>query len=135
MRDEGIKENTMFYNFENLNVYKEALNLCIEIYKISNKFPKEELYGLTSQIKRAVVSISSNIAEGSSRNSLKEQMRFTEISYGSLMEVLSQISIAERLNYINKQQYDKIREKIETVSKLLSGLRNSQEKRIKTDER
>lgn len=116
----------MKYNFENLTVWKESINLSILIYKITKQFPKEELYGLTSQIRRAVVSVSSNIAEGSSKSSLKDQTRFSEISYGSLMEVLNQIILAYNLQYLDYKNYEEIREKINYVAKLLSGYRKSQ---------
>lgn len=121
----------MRYAFENLTVWKESLKLSISIYKITKQFPKEELYGLTSQIRRAVISISSNIAEGSSKSSLKDQTRFSEISYGSLMEVLNQIILSYNLQYIDYKNYEEIRTQIEYIARLLSGYRKSQIERGK----
>lgn len=116
----------MSYSFENLTVWKESLKLSVLIYNITKQFPKEETYGLTSQIKRAIVSVSSNIAEGSSKSSMKDQTRFSEIAFGSLMEVLNQIILACKLNYIDYKKYEEIREEIDYVAKLLSGYRKSQ---------
>lgn len=121
----------MKYAFENLTVWKESVNLSILIYKITKQFPKEELYGLTSQIRRAVISISSNIAEGSSKSSLKDQTRFSEIAYGSLMEVLNQLILAYKLQYVDYKNYDETRSQIEYVARLLSGYRKSQMERGK----
>lgn len=121
----------MKYAFENLTVWKESVNLSILIYKITKQFPKEELYGLTSQIRRAVISISSNIAEGSSKSSLKDQTRFSEIAYGSLMEVLNQIILACKLQFVDYKNYEEIRSQIEYVARLLSGYRKSQMERGK----
>lgn len=121
----------MKYAFENLTVWKESVNLSILIYKITKQFPKEELYGLTSQIRRAVISISSNIAEGSSKSSLKDQTRFSEIAYGSLMEVLNQIILAYKLQLVDYKNYEETRSQIEYVARLLSGYRKSQMERGK----
>lgn len=121
----------MKYAFENLTVWKESVNLSIFIYKITKQFPKEELYGLTSQIRRAVISISSNIAEGSSKSSLKDQTRFSEIAYGSLMEVLNQLILAYKLQYVDYKNYEETRSQIEYVARLLSGYRKSQMERGK----
>lgn len=119
----------MKYNFENLTVWKESIKLSILIYKIVKEYPTEEKYGLVSQITRAVISISSNIAEGSSKSSMKDQTRFSEIAYGSLMEVLNQIILSKELNYIDFKKYTEIREQIDYVAKLLSGYRKSQMER------
>lgn len=93
---------------------------------ISNDFPKEEKFGLTSQIRRASISISSNIAEGSSRKSSKEQARYTEIAYGSLLEVLSQLILANDLNNINKETITEIRLLIEEIGNKLNKLKEFQ---------
>lgn len=116
----------MKYSFENLTVWKESVKLSVLIYNTTKLFPKEETYGLISQIKRAIVSVSSNIAEGSSKSSMKDQTRFSEISFGSLMEVLNQIILAYNLQYIDYKKYEEIREEIDYVAKLLSGYRKSQ---------
>ena len=117
------------YSFEKLEVWREAISLTKDIYIASNNFPKEEMFGLTSQIRRAVVSISSNIAEGSSRTSLKDQARFTEIAYGSLMEVLNQLILANELKYVDEEKYISLRQKIEDLSTKVNSLKISQKRR------
>jgi four helix bundle protein len=86
---------------KDLKVWQEAMELVLNIYKISENFPKQEMFGLTSQIRRASVSVPSNIAEGAGRRSEKEFGRFLYISLGSLAELETQLEIAKRLNYIN----------------------------------
>ena len=116
------------YSFEKLDVWRKSCLLAKEIYLITNKyFPQSEKYGLSSQIRRSSISVSSNIAEGTSRNSGKEQARFTNIAYGSLMEVLSQILIVRDLNYIDETHYLKIRKMINTISSSLCKLRDYQQ--------
>ena len=99
-----------------------------DIYRIQRDFPKEELYGLGDQIRRAAVSITANLAEGSGRQSIKEKIRFIEISYGSLMEVFCELQTACDLGYITKEKFDGIRPQFTDIAKMLSGLRNSLEK-------
>ena len=77
------------YSFETLDVWKEARKFAVKVYKLTKQLPSEEKFGLTSQMRRSCISISTNLAEGSSRESLKEQARFTEISFGSLLELLN----------------------------------------------
>ena len=113
------------FNFENLVVYQRSLVLVEHIYLLSQKFPKEEMYALNSQIRRAAVSVPSNIAEGMSRYSNKEKGHFIEISYSSLMEVYCQLNIAKRLNYISDKELIDITEEIKNIARPLSGLRNS----------
>lgn len=107
------------FNFKKLEVWKKSKELCLFIYDITKKFPKEELYGLTSQIRRAVISIPSNIAEGYAKSSIKEQIKFIEISYGSYYELNTQIEIAFDLHYIDKNNYDKFLILFNEVGKLL----------------
>ena len=114
------------YSFEKLNVWNLARELTKNIYKISAKFPDDERFGLTSQIRRASVSVSSNIAEGSSRKSGKEQARYTEISYGSLLEILSQLIAANDLEYITDEIITKQRPLIEEIGNKLNKLREAQ---------
>ncbi|NOZ34482.1 MAG: four helix bundle protein [Chlorobi bacterium] len=114
------------FSFEKLDVWQLSRNLAVEIYKISNDFPKEEKYGLSSQIRRAVISVSSNIAEGSSRQSGIEQARYTEIAYGSLLEVLNQLILSSDLNYIATKEVEDLRPKIEELVNKLYKLRLSQ---------
>lgn len=120
---------THVYSFEKLIVWQKSIELAKLIYSITSKFPKEEIYGLSSQIRRAVVSISSNIAEGYVKHSPKEQIRFTEIAYGSLMEVLNQTIIAKEIGFIQEEDYWFIRQHVEEISRILNALRNSQKKK------
>ena len=121
---EEIKTYT--YSFEKLVVWQKSIELAKIIYSVTSQFPKEETYGLSSQIRRTVVSISSNIAEGYVKSSAKEQVRFTEIAYGSLMEVLNQVIIANKIGYIIEDDYLILRQDIEEISRMLNALRNSQ---------
>lgn len=91
------------YNFENLEIYNLANDLVLEIYKITSHFPREELFGLISQIKRAVISIVLNIVEGSGRNSKKDFSRFISQAIGSLLEVKAALILAVKLNYISNE--------------------------------
>jgi len=92
------------FSFEKLDVWKLSMTLTKSVYKLTKVFPDEEKFGLTSQIRRASVSIASNIAEGSSRITGKEQARYSEISFGSLLEVLNQLIIATELEYISEAE-------------------------------
>lgn len=123
----SLEEVTNFvYSFEKLIVWQKSIELAKQIYSTTSNFPKEEIYGLSSQIRRAVVSISSNIAEGYVKSSSKEQIRFSEIAYGSLMEVLNQVIIAKEIGYISEDNYINIRQNIEEISRMINALRNSQ---------
>ena len=112
------------YNYKNLDAYKKAKILVKEVYSLLRKFPKEEQYVLCDQLRRAVISVPSNIAEGSGRTSAKDQAHFIEMAFGSLMEVDCQIDLAQDLNYITKDEMESIEQQIRTIVALLSGLRN-----------
>ncbi|PLX05953.1 MAG: four helix bundle protein [Marinilabiliales bacterium] len=114
------------YSFEKLNVWQLSRTLVKNVYEISNMFPDEEKFGLVSQIRRASISVSSNIAEGTSRKSGKDQARFTEISYGSLLEVLNQLILAADLGYISSNIVDEQRQIIEEIGNKLNKLRETQ---------
>lgn len=122
-------KNDFKFSFEKLEVWQNSITLARLIYNVTENFPKEEKFALTSQIQRAVISISSNIAEGSTRKSLKEQARFTEIAFGSLMEVLNQMILAKELEYINGDSLNIIRENIMDLSRQINALKNSQIRR------
>lgn len=113
------------FAFEDLNAYKYARALVKSVYVLIKKLPREEQYALGDQLRRAVVSVPSNIAEGMSRFSDKEKVHFLEISYGSLMETLCQLTLANDLGYISKEELDEQRQHISDTSKILSGLRSS----------
>lgn len=117
------------FSFEDLNAYKYARALVKSVYVLIRKLPREEQYALDDQLRRAVVSVPSNIAEGMSRISDKEKDHFLEISYGSLMEVLCQLTLANDLEYISEEELLKEREHISDTAKILSGLRASIQKR------
>ena len=106
------------------------MNLVEICYKITNEFPKEELYSLTNQIRRAAVSVPSNIAEGQSRWSTKEFLRFLSIAKGSLSELETQLILAQRLNYISEEKLNEILELTDEIGKMISGLRKSLIKKI-----
>lgn len=113
------------FSFEQLEVWKEARRLVVDTYKLVRNFPKEEKYAMGDQIRRAVVSVPSNIAEGSGRTSLKEKMHFVEIAYGSLMEVYCQLQLAVDLDFIKETDLLNLKPKIFSVSRMLIGLRAS----------
>lgn len=118
------------YSFEKLNVWQEAKKLVVDVYHLLDEFPKFEKYALCDQIRRAVVSVPSNIAEGSGRKSLKEQIRFLEISYGSLMETFNQLLIAIDLTYITEESVEAIKPRIDAVAKMINGLSNAYSAKI-----
>lgn len=118
------------FNFEKLIVYQKGKEYVKFIYTLLRKFPPEENFGLCSQLRRASVSITSNIAEGMSRTSTKEKIHFLDISYGSLMETFSQIDIAYDLDYISEIDINEARSKVWTILKLLAGLKKSIQKDI-----
>ena len=109
-------------NFTDLIVWQEAHKLVLDIYKITKLFPKAEIYSLTSQMCRCAVSISSNIAEGFSRKSIKEKTQFYYISKGSLTELQNQLIIAKDLTYIEEEIYKNLESQTILVHKLLNGL-------------
>lgn len=113
------------FSFEKLQVYKQAKEYVKDVYSLTYKFPQNERYCLCDQLKRAAVSIASNIAEGSGRNSYKDKVHFVEIAYGSLMETLCQLQIAADLGFINQDEYADLNKKVHIIAKLLSGLRKS----------
>lgn len=118
------------FSFENLKVWQESRKLVCETYTLVRKFPKEEKYALGDQIRRAVTSIPSNIAEGSGRGSLKEQIHFIEIACGSLMEAYCQLQVACDLNFIQEADLANIKPKISSIANMLTGLRASLRKRL-----
>ncbi|PYJ28334.1 MAG: four helix bundle protein [Verrucomicrobia bacterium] len=113
------------FNFEKLDVWQKAIDFADLIYNETRAFPREERFGLTNQLRRAAVSISSNIAEGSSRSSKNDFARFTEIAAGSVFEAVSQAFIARRQDFLSEDQFRKIYADAEELSRMLSGLRKS----------
>ena len=112
-------------NYKDLIAWQRAMDLVEMVYKLTKLFPKEELYGLTSQIRRAAVSIPSNIAEGQGRKSKGEFAHFLAIAYGSLREVETQTLISERLLYLQRQEVDRLMDLTAEIGRLINGLANS----------
>ena len=113
------------FTFQKLEVYQDAKHLVRTVYTLLNHFPKHEQYALCDQLRRAVVSISSNIAEGMSRVSSKEKAHFLEISYGSLLETLCQLEIAQEQGYITSDELAKIQLQTEGLAIKLSKFRKA----------
>lgn len=126
MKHESGKINS----FTDLNAWKESYKLAVLVYEITKKFPEDEKFGLTNQLRRAVVSISSNVAEGFSRNSYKDKLQFYAVALGSLSEVQSQLFVANGINYLSENDFNELESKSVIVSKLLHGLIKSSKSAI-----
>ena len=109
-------------SYKDLNIWKRSIGLVEDIYKITQNFPKEEIYGLTSQLRRAAVSVPSNIAEGFTRLHNKEYRQFLYISLGSCAELNTQIIISSRLSYLSTEKVNETLNEIEEISKMIMGL-------------
>jgi len=118
------------FSFEGLEVYRCARELVKEVYLLQQKFPNEEKFALGDQIRRSATSITSNIAEGSGRNSIREKIHFIEIAFGSMTESFSQLQNAQDLGYISEADIDKLRPLYSRVAALLSNLRKSFDRRM-----
>ena len=118
------------YHFEKLEVWKLSRQVVIAVYQVINKLPIEERFALGDQLRRAAISVPSNMAEGISRVAVRETIHFLEIAYGSLMEVYCQLQIALDLQYINEDDLKQIKPLIFKTSKLLNGLHESKKKSL-----
>ncbi len=114
------------FSFEKLNVWQKARKLSVIIYKETKLFPEDERFGLISQMRRCTISISSNIAEGTGRQSAKDKARFTEIAYGSALELLNQVILSNDLGFLSDENYNLIRSDISEVTAMLDALYKSQ---------
>jgi len=114
------------YPFEKLRVWESARRLIKKVYQVTKAFPRSETYGLTSQTNRAAVSVAANLAEGSSRTSRKDQAHFSQIAYGSLMELACLLIVAVDLKFLAVEQEETLRVEIESVSRQLNALRATQ---------
>ena len=112
----------MVRTHKDLDVWKKSIDLVALLYKVTGNFPKEEMYGLTSQIRRAGVAIPSNIAEGSARNHDNEFRQFLYIALGSAAELDTQLIIARKLNYANDIDFNQVTNELNTISKMIQGL-------------
>ena len=118
-------ERNEIFNYKDLVAYQRAKELVKEVYGLLRKFPREEQYAMCDQLRRASVSVTSNIAEGNSRGTYPDKIHFMEMAYASMMEVSSQMDVACDLGYITKEELEHVEETIIGVVKPLSGLRNS----------
>ena len=114
----------MHGTYKDLNVWRCAMDLVLEVYRATGSFPRQEIYGLTSQMRRSAVSVPSNIAEGKGRFSRKELLQFLFHARGSLLELQTQITIARELDFLPARQSDKLTEMADEVGRLLNGLIN-----------
>jgi four helix bundle protein len=113
------------HRFKDLKIWSSSIKLVKEVYRISNKFPSREQYGLTQQIQRCTVSIAANIAEGAGRNSNKEFLNFLSIAMGSSFELFTHLTITFELKYIQQTDFDEINIELESLQKMMSGFRQN----------
>ena len=125
------KKTTAIRSYRDLNVWKVSMELVCEVYEVTRNFPDTERYGLTSQMRRCAISIPSNIAEGWSRNSARSFISYLNIASGSVSELLTQLEIARRINYINEEKTIHLNLKGIEISKMLYMLRKKIESRLK----
>lgn len=114
------------YSFEKLEVWKESVELVKLIYKVTDEFPNEEKFGLVSQLRRASISISSNLSEGTSRITNKDKAHFTTMSFSSALEVLNQLILSKELQFISEEDYLELRKIISKITNMLNSLRKAQ---------
>jgi len=114
------------YSFEKLEVWKESVELVKLIYKVTDQFSSEEKFGLVNQLRRASISISSNLSEGTSRITNKDKAHFTTMSFSSAMEVLNQLIISKELQFISEDDYLELRKRISKTANMLNSLRKAQ---------
>ena len=123
----------MLKNYKELIVWQKSYRLCLDIYRISKGFPKEEKFGLTSQMRRAVVSIPSNIAEGYGRKTTREYVHALYVAYGSNCELETQVLLCRDLGYVTVEDMRKLEEGIGKVERMLKALIKSLEKKLSRD--
>lgn len=124
------EEKQKIKKFTDLKVWQESRKLVKTIYSLTYLFPKEELYGITSQIRRSAVSISSNIAEGFKRDTMKDKIHFYVMAHGSLTELQNQLILSNDLDFVNGRHYDDTMLLTERVDKMLSGLIRASKERL-----
>lgn len=127
MNNEKNEKKALYH--KELDVWKKSMDLVTVVYEITAKFPKEEIYCLTNQIRRSAISIPANIAEGSARKSQKEFSQFLSIALGSLAELDTEIEIAQKLGYLNSNEKSKLATYMNDIRKMIIGLMKSIEKR------
>ncbi len=119
--------------YRELSVWQKAMDLVTRVYQVTASFPKDELYGLTSQIRRSAISLPSNIAEGASRHTTKDFLRFISITHGSLAELETQLQISRNLDFIGDDQFVSLQRPLSEIGKMLNGLQKSLEEKLATD--
>lgn len=120
------QKSTVMFKFEKIEAWQKARAMNVKIYKATENFPKSEVFGITNQIRRASVSVCSNIAEGSGRIGAKNQASFTSIAYASMMEVVNQLILSNDLSYITLEELEHFRSEYSSLGKLLSKLYKAQ---------
>lgn len=125
MSDASSNPHQRIRSHRDLIVWQKGMELVVAVYGISKNFPKEETYGLTSQLRRAAVSIPANIAEGQGRRLPREFAQFLAHARGSLLELDTLLELAQRLGYIKESEYFKIKERVNEVGRILNGLLRS----------
>lgn len=118
------------YQFEKLEVWQQSRQLVVTVYQLIKKYPQEERFAMCDQMRRAVISIPSNIAEGMGRLSIKETTHFLEIAFGSLMEVYCQLQVSVDLGYITEEEFKQIKPLIHSISRLLNGVHRAKLKQL-----
>ena len=118
------------YHFEKLDVWQQSRQVVVAVYNLVKKFPVDERFGLCDQLRRAAISVPSNIAEGVSRVAVKETIHFLEIAFGSLMEVYCQLQIAMDLGYITEEEFNQIKPLIQSTSNMLNGLHRAKKNQL-----
>jgi four helix bundle protein len=118
------------FGFEKLHVWQDGRKLVRDIYLVTKNFPSQERYGLLSQVRRCAISVCANIAEGSCRKGYKEQYHFTSLAFGSLIELLNHLVLANDVGYITTEDLLDLRKKIQPLSVKLNNLRTYQQKKI-----
>ncbi|MEQ8704225.1 MAG: four helix bundle protein [Phaeodactylibacter sp.] len=118
--------NTYTFGFEKLSVWQKSRIYAAGIYKVTQDFPKSEMYGLTSQLRRSAISVSSNLAEGTARKTSKDQAHFTTVAYSSLMESVNQLILSFDLEYLDNATYQNLRAQAVEISRMLTALKKAQ---------
>lgn len=117
-------------SYRDLEIWQKSMELVTRIYTLSQKFPREEIYGLTSQIRRSAVSIPSNIAEGRGKRSTKDFLRFLNIAYGSLAELETQLLISQNLGFVEGQEVERLLDDASRIGRMMNGMMAGLEKKL-----
>ena len=127
----SLRKSVRVRDFEDLLVWQKAVDFIVDIYAETRRFPREEKFGITAQIRDAATSVASNIAEGNGRGTTKDYLRFLATSRGSLYEVRSLLTVSRRLGFLTKERSEVLREEANEIGRMLSGLRSSLRRKIR----